>query len=115
MRRLAGLVGAAVLALALGAAVTTAAPEKRGSKTVQVGDDFFSPKKLGVKSGTKVKFKWVGNDSHNVAKKKGPGGNFSSSITDDRGVNFSHKFSKTGTYKLICTIHEQMKMKVTVN
>ena len=113
MRRLAGLIGIAVLVLAVGVAVTTAA-DKRGSKTVSVGDNFFNPNKLTVSKGTKVKFKWIGDDSHNVVKKSGPGGDFSSPITDDRGVNLTHKFSKSGTYKLICTVHEDMKMKVNV-
>lgn len=114
MRRLAGIIGVAVLVLAVGVAVTSATA-KRGSKTVQVADDFFSPTKLSVSKGTKVKFKWVGDDSHNVVKKRGPGGGFSSPITDDRGVNLKKKFSKSGTYKLICTIHEEMTMKVKVN
>ncbi len=114
MRRLAGLIGVAVLVLALGVAVTSAT-DKRASKTVSVDDDFFSPSNLNVSKGTKVKFKWVGNDSHNVVKKSGPGGDFSSPITDERGVNLTHKFSKSGTYKIICTIHESMKMKVNVN
>jgi plastocyanin len=30
-------------------------------------------------------------------------------------VNFKHKFSKSGTYKIICTIHPEMTMKVKVN
>ena len=115
MRRGLAYVAAGLLVLALGAAATSAALDKRASKTVQVGDDFFNPDKLNVSKGTKVKFKWVGSDQHNVVKKSGPGGDFGSSITDERGVNLTHKFSKSGTYKLICTIHEQMKMKVSVN
>src|SRR5688572_24249414 len=91
MRRLAGLIGVAVLVLALGVAVTSAT-DKRAAKTVSVDDDFFSPSNLNVSKGTKVKFKWVGNDSHNVVKKSGPGGDFSSPITDERGVNLTHKF-----------------------
>ena len=35
-------------------------------------------------------------------------------MTDQRGVQFTHKFKKAGTYKLICTIHEKMKMTVNV-
>ena len=50
-----------------------------------------------------------------MTKKKGPGGGFASETTDDRGVNFKHKFKKAGTYKLICTVHDGMKMKVKVD
>jgi plastocyanin len=117
MRKLAGIASlfALLLALAVGVAATTAAPEKRGSKTVKVADDFYSPTSLSVSSGTKVKFNWVGNHKHNVVKKKGPGGSFSSVPTSAQGVNFTHKFSKAGTYKIICTIHPEMKMKISVN
>jgi plastocyanin len=115
MRRIAAVLGVVALVLAVGVAVTSAAPEKRGSKTVRVDDDFFSPSDLNVSKGTKVKFNWVGNDKHNVVKVKGPGSAFSSPTTASQGVNLTHKFKKAGTYKIICTIHDQMKMKVKVN
>ncbi len=112
MRRLLTLVPltlAAVLVLAVSGA------SGRGGKTVQVGDDFFSPASVTISKGDKVKFKWVGSDDHNVIKKKGPGGSFGSGTTDQTGFVFKHKFSKAGTYKIICTVHEDMKMKVKVN
>jgi plastocyanin len=117
MRGLAGITGVVVLllALAVGVAMTSASPDKRGSKTVKVADDFYSPDSVSVSKGTKVKFKWVGNHKHNVVKTKGPGGAFSSTATSADGVNFKHKFSKSGTYKIICTIHPEMTMKVKVN
>ena len=40
---------------------------------------------------------------------------FASDTTDAAGVNFTHKFKKAGTYKIICTLHEDMKMKLKVN
>ena len=49
-----------------------------------------------------------------MTKKKGPGGGFASATTDARGVNFQKKFNKAGAYKLICTVHDGMKMKVQV-
>ena len=115
MRQIAAILGVVALVLAVGVAATSAAPEKRGSKTVKVDDDFFSPSDLNVSKGTKVKFNWVGNDKHNVVKTSGPGGSFSSPTTASQGVNLKHKFSKSGTYKIICTIHDQMTMKVKVN
>jgi plastocyanin len=115
VRRLIALIGVGLLALALTASITSAAPEKRGSKTVKVEDDVYSPTSLTVSSGTKVKFNWTGSHKHNVVKKKGPGGAFSSSITSADGVQFQHKFSAAGTYKIICTVHPGMKMKINVN
>jgi plastocyanin len=87
----------------------------RASTTIQLDDNFFSPSSKTVSKGTKVKFKWVGSNNHNVVKKSGPGGSFSSGTTDDRGVNFKKKFKKSGTYKIICTIHQGMKLKLKVN
>jgi len=104
---------ALVAALALVALAGVAGA--RGSVTIKVGDDFFDPASKTVSSGTKVKFKWIGSDEHDVVKKKGPGGGFASGATDEPGVNFSKKFKKEGTYKIICTIHEDMKMKLKVN
>ncbi len=95
--------------------VVVAGANGRASKTVEVGDDFFNPTSLTISKGTKVKFNWTGSDEHDVVKKKGPGGSFSSGATDADGVNFTHKFSKAGTYKIICTLHEGMKMKINVN
>jgi plastocyanin len=105
------LIICALAALAAGTLATTAGA--RGA-TIKVGDDFFSPKEKTVAAGTKVKFNWIGNDEHDVVKKKGPGGDFSSGPLEGSGVLYKHKFKKTGTYKIICTIHDGMKMKLHV-
>jgi plastocyanin len=102
----------AVAALSL--AVLTSTAGARGS-TVKVGDDFFSPTEKTVSAGTKVKFNWIGDDKHDVVKKRGPGGDFSSGPLKGSGVLYTHKFKKAGTYKIICTIHDGMKMKLNVN
>ncbi len=101
----------AVLALALLGASAGA----RSSFKVKLGDDFFSPDEATIAAGTKVKFDWIGDDEHNVVKKKGPGGFFESGTTDAGGVNFTKKFKKPGRYKLICSVHDEMKMKLKVN
>ena len=103
-----GLVAALVGAIALASSALAG-----GSTTITVGDDFFSPSSTTISKGTKVKFKWVGDSEHDVVKKKGPGRGFSSGITDRQGVNFTKKFKKTGTYKLICSIHKK-DMKLTL-
>ena len=59
-------------------------------------------------------FNWTGSDKHNVTKAKGPGRGFASGSTDADGVNFTHKFKKAGKYKLICTIHDEMRLTVKV-
>ena len=102
--------GAVALASALGG-TAGAAPKA----TVTLGDNFFKPSVKRVKRGTKVRFKWVGDRPHNVTKRSGPGGSFSSRTTSARSVNFAKRFAKAGTYRLICTVHPTtMRMKLTV-
>jgi plastocyanin len=86
----------------------------RGSTTIKLGDNFFKPDSKTVRKGTKVRFKWIGKDKHNVVKKRGPGGQFASPVSKERGVHFVKKFKKRGKYKIICTIHPHMKMKLKV-
>ena len=86
----------------------------KGSTTVKLLSETFSPDKKSISAGTKVKFKWI-DGKHNIVKSSGPGGAIDSGIFNTPGVNYTHKFSKSGTYKLICTIHDDMKVKLKVN
>lgn len=116
MRLRIGLVVLALFALAFGASYAGVAGAGGGGKAkVKLGDNFFKPKKKKVDAGTKVKFKWIGDNPHNVTKKRGPGRAFASETTSERGVNFKKRFRKSGKYKLICTIHpDTMRMKLKV-
>jgi plastocyanin len=99
----------ALLASLCGASAAMAAT------TIKLGDNFFAPSSKTVKRGAKVHFKWVGNRPHNVKKTRGPGGGFKSRTTSARGVNYAKRFTKRGTYRLICTIHpETMRLKLRV-
>ena len=99
---------------ALMVAVLAGTAGARGS-TIKVGDDFFKPTEKTVSKGTKVKFNWIGTNKHDIVKAKGPGGDFDSGIQQGSGVLFSHKFKKRGTYKIICTVHDGMTMKLHVD
>jgi plastocyanin len=112
MRRAIALTMSGLAALAIAAA--GAGADVASKRTVDLGDNFFDPDKLSISSGTKVAFNWVGDKKHNVTKKRGPGGGFASETTRSNGVNYTKKFKKAGTYKLICTVHEKMKMRVEV-
>jgi|tagenome__1003787_1003787.scaffolds.fasta_scaffold20055043_2 plastocyanin len=86
------------------------------TRTVKVGDDYFlhrgSPPTITIKKGQRVRWKWVGHNSHNVSVTKGPK-KFSSSF--QREGTFRHKFSKAGTYKIVCVIHQpDMAMTIKV-
>ena len=110
-RRILGTAGAIGVAAVL---LTAGGAPAKGTKTVDVGDDFFSPKSLEVKKGTKVAFDWVGVNEHDVAKGKGPGKFFNSGPTEEQGVNFTRKFKDKGKYTIICTLHSDMTMKLKV-
>jgi plastocyanin len=86
------LVLAIALATGLALAALSGVAGARASTTIKVDDNFFAPSSKTVSKGTKVKFKWVGSNQHNVVKSSGPGGSFSSPTTSQQGVNFSKKF-----------------------
>jgi plastocyanin len=95
---------AGVVALPSGAA-TTPKP-----KQVSVKDDFFTPRPITIKKGTKVVWTWKGKRRHNVSEANGKFG----SSTKRKGT-FSHTFKKKGTFLIFCTIHApDMQMKVHV-
>lgn len=100
----------ALVALPVFAGVAQPAP----TATVKLGDFFFKPSQKTVRQGTKVRFEWIGNNRHNVVKTSGPGGPFRSRTTDKRGVNFVKRFTKPGTYRLICTLHPWMQIRLRV-
>lgn len=109
-------VSIAILALGLlGAAVAGPAAGDRSAhaaRTVQVSvkDDFYSPSSLTVTTGTRVRWVWKGHDPHNVTVTSGPT-DFASSTK--RKGDFARTLKKAGTYRIICTVHEQ-RMKLVV-
>jgi plastocyanin len=112
MRKLYATVAVLVLALA-GALALSGVAGAKGSTTIKLLSETFSPDKKSISAGTKVKFKWV-DGKHNIVKSSGPGGAIDSGVFNTPGVNFTHKFKKAGTYKLICTIHDGMKVTLNV-
>jgi plastocyanin len=111
----------AALAAALGAAALAAAPAGLAAnpkpRTVKVGDDYFSPTSMKVRPKTKIVWKWlaVNGNTHDVKLKKRPKG-VKSFQSDPATSDFTFKRTlyKKGTYKVICTFHEGMKMTITV-
>ena len=103
-------------ALAIAAALVSAAP---ATKTVDVGDNYYAPKTLTVKRNTSVTWKWPGfdqaGDVHDVKLGAGPKGakkfQSESASTD---YSFKRKLTVAGTYKLVCTLHHEMKMTIKV-
>ena len=111
MRKL--LVGSAIAALS----AVLAVPALAATRSVKVADDYFvrkgSTPTVTVKKGTKVTWRWAGRDMHNVAVTKGPV-KFRSSFKTTG--SYSKRVTRTGTYTIVCTIHQPdmtMKLRVT--
>jgi len=88
-------------------------------KTIKVEDNIYAPKTITVKRGTTVTWKWPGfdqaGDVHDVALKSGPKGvkkfHSDAAATD---YSFKRKLTVAGTYKIVCTLHEEMRMTIRV-
>jgi plastocyanin len=107
---------AAVLTAAL--ALVPASVAGTGAKrTITIGDNFYAPTKVTVKAGTTVTWKWPDDtgDSHDVKLKSGPkGAKAFHSEEAAAAYSFKRKLTVPGTYKIICTLHEEMKQTIVV-
>ncbi len=107
--------------LVAGVALLCAAPAVAASKTktVRVGDNYYSPKTVTVSRGTTVTWRWPGfeqaGDVHDVKLKSGPKGvkKFQSDAAST-DYSFKRKLTVAGTYKIVCTLHEEMRMTIKV-
>ena len=120
MSRKIALAGAAIAAFGVVPAVAlagTTGAAKPVKKTVKVRDNFYSPMKLDVPVNSTVTWKWptVPGDVHDVFSSKRPKGakKFHSELAAS-DYSFKRKLTVAGTYKVICTIHEEMSMTIKV-
>jgi amicyanin len=75
----------------------------------------FDPTEVTVKVGGTVK--WTNNESvpHDVTKEDGPGADFSSGKGNmNEGDTYERVLTEAGTINYVCTVHPNMKGKVTV-
>ncbi len=100
-----------ILAAVLVAAALLAVPALAATKSVTVGDTYFKAKSLTVSKGTTVKWVWRGKLPHDVKVKSGPS-KFKSTVKTSG--SYSRRLTRSGTYRIICTIHPSMKQTVTV-
>ena len=97
-----------IVALAVTLAVSVAAAATRNVGVKHKGNKWsFTPSTLTIKKGSTVKWKWSGKTFHNVTS-SGFHSKTSAKLT------FSHKFTKAGTYKVECTIHQSLGQKMTI-
>ena len=112
MRRRAGLALLLVLVLVPAAVAATGR-----SRTVTIGDNFYAPTSLTVKPGTTVVWRWPDDtgDSHDVKLGSAPRGvrKFHSEEAGS-GYVYRRKLTAVGTYKIVCTLHEEMRQTIRV-
>ena len=94
-----------------GAVAATAVPAFAATRTVQVDDNVFRPTSLSVNRGDTVRFRFVGDADHNVRRVRGP--RFRTITNRDSGT-IRRKLRRRGTYRLVCTIHPGMDLKIRV-
>lgn len=95
---------AAAVAIGAPSALSTAA----STRTVTVKDDVFSAKKVTVSKNTKVVWRWAkGSGDHDVVSRGTK--RFKSSKIKSTGTH-SYTFKKSGTYRYVCTLHEDEGM-----
>jgi plastocyanin len=102
----------AIAALLVTSVGSGAKPRASATKSVSVEDDFFSPKARSISRGDKVVWRWKGSNPHNVRFRSAPSGakRPKGSSTKSSG-RFARSFSRRGTYRYVCTIHEDSGMK----
>lgn len=108
------MLGLAAAALGV-TALSAASPPTRA--TVLVTDNAFSRgghdrPVVRVRRGGVVRWRWASQESHQVTVRSGPA-RFRSA-TQAHG-SFAHRFTRRGTYRLVCSIHAPgMRMTVVV-
>lgn len=83
-------------------------------REVLVKDDFFEPKRVTIKKGSRVVWRWRGDNPHNVALKRPGSSKVSKRSAYKTSGKFTYKFGRTGTWRVLCEIHSKMTMKVIV-
>jgi plastocyanin len=97
---------ALVLALVAMSATALAATKSVGVKKAGSGYK-FTTSSLRIKKGDTVRWSWSGSIPHNIS-----GAGFKSKTAAK--VTFSRKFTKAGTYKVVCTLHQALGQKMTI-
>jgi plastocyanin len=108
----AALAAAFLLAVSAPSGGSSSTPRASATKSVSIEDDFFSPKRVNISRGDKVVWRWKGFNDHNVRFRSAPSGakRPKGSTTKSSG-RFARTFSKRGTFRYVCTIHEASGMK----
>ena len=105
--------------LLAGVALLVGAAPAQAKKTVRIYDNYFLSDDLTVRRGTVVVWIWPGADEagdvHDVKLKSGPKGvrKFQSEAAATE-YTFHRRLRKPGRYRIVCTLHDEMTMKIRV-
>jgi len=120
MKIAAAAVAAGAVTLAPAAAGAGAAGKKKPkpvTKKVGIFDNYYTPTRMTVRAGTTIKWVWPSTtgDTHDVNLDKGPKGvkKFHSEIAAS-GYTYTKKLTVPGKYHIICSLHDDMTMDITV-
>jgi plastocyanin len=102
-------------ALALAPASGSSGAIASDTARVSVKDTLFSPRSVTVSRGGKVAWRWKGDLEHNVRFRKVPSGASKRGSSTQSSGRFARTFKKRGTYRYVCTIHEDFGMKGSVH
>jgi plastocyanin len=97
--------------LVLSAVLLAVVPAASGAtRTVKLQSDAFAPRSITIHKGDAIRFRWV-TGFHNVRRVSGP--SFTRISSRDSG-SVKRTFTKVGRYRLVCSIHRDLGMFLTV-
>lgn len=108
------MAGAALLASVAFAAPAQARPadaHASATRTVRLKDSFFSPARVELRRGDRVRFVWAGERRHNLV---GPGIPARYETPARRHRPFTRIFRRAGRLAFLCSIHPGMDITVRV-
>jgi plastocyanin len=101
------------LLVALAAGGALAVPALASTRSVSVGPGAsFRPRALTITRGDAVRFHWTGHKRHNVVVVRGPQ-RFHTAV-HRAGTTITKRFTGAGTYLIVCTLHDDMRLRVHV-
>jgi len=103
----------AVLTVLAVTAAVLAIPALARTRSVSVRDNVFSPRSLTIQRNDVVRFVWRGRNPHDIRTRRRPRGGNSVSVERKRRGTYSKRFTRRGTYTLVCTVHPP-NMRITI-
>ena len=91
-----------------------AIPALAATKTVRLRDNVFAPRSVSIKRNDTIRFVWAGKNPHNVLTRSRPRGAARVSIGTRTKGSARKRFTRRGTYRLHCSIHQGMNLTVRV-